>query len=94
MDDIKGTWEEVIQRNEQAVRDLEQRILQSKRQELHLWKDGQLFSIEKRNASRNKPWNIWTPKKTYFGDNIGEVLYQAAEAGYPVLDWTTEFNEN
>ena len=93
VDDIKGTWEEVIQRNEQELRDFEARVLASRYKELHLWKDGQLFSIRKGNGLDSGQWDIWTPEKTYFGKSADEVLQQAAQPYPEIYSWMAEFND-
>lgn len=89
-----GTWNEVIARNEQELRDLEERVVASRYKELRIWKHDALFTIRKGIPMAPTKWGIWTPKDTYFGNSPQEVLEQAALHGYAdIFEWSHEWND-
>lgn len=93
-DEIKGTWEEVIQRNEQEQRDFELRVVRSQYRELHLWKDEHVFAIGKGTAASTERWYIHMPVGFQYGDSLEEVLRVAEEVYPEIRSWLPEFNEH
>lgn len=90
--DTPDTWDEIMQRNEQELRDLEARILASRHRELTLWKDGKFFAIGKSPVGH---WWAYVPHGSYYhGDSLQDVLEQAMLHGYTdIFEWSGEWNE-
>lgn len=87
------TWDDVIARNEQQLRDFELRVVRSKYRELKLWKGMSSFMIGKGTAASTERWYFYTPLGEHYGDSADEVLRQA-EQHYPeIYSWLPEFND-
>jgi hypothetical protein len=75
-----------------VLRDLEQRVIASQYQELNLWKDDRLFTINKGTWASTERWHLYANGNDYYGDTAEEVVNQA-EQEYPLIrQWLPEFN--
>jgi len=79
---------------EEALRDLERRVLASQYKELNLWRDGNVFSVGKGINGEHDKWYIYTAKQGHIlCDTIDEV-FDKAEQEYPeISQWIAEFND-